>query len=351
MVKKFLKLFNFEGIIIFVNNIHKKEFAINNLLNLQNKKCIFVYREIPIYKVCENKIILNNFLFFIFSFILALKFKKKFLMIFSQPYYAIPYFLLGRIISVYFYDVHIGLLYESKFKQIIEKTSIFFFKNIIHRDLRLWIEYKYYLKKKLRQNLLIPDYIIRENNVNLKKKNDNIKCAVIGWVDDRFVTVEQSAKILAKLGVEIYFFTSQNCFNLATKNLILDKKLMKQIHFAGYLENDNLEKYLADFSIGLCPHDAKNPLLSNKYKIYCSSMRIIDYIQNSLTIFLSDRTFFQKFICKKYNANFHNINDLKSIKTIDELKHKIEIKKITYDKSIFNRKKLSEKLINFLTLD
>ena len=109
--------------------------------------------------------------------------------------------------------------------------------------------------------------------------------------------------------------------------------------------------FLEDFSVGLCPHDAKNPLISNNYKKYCASMRVIDYIQNSLTIFLSDKTLFQKFICSKYNANYHNINDLKLIKTIDELKNKIVVKKITYNKSIFNEKKLSEKLVNFLTLN
>ena len=79
-------------------------------------------------------------------------------------------------------------------------------------------------------------------------------------------------------------------------------------------------------------------LISNNYKKYCASMRVIDYIQNSLTIFLSDKTLFQKFICSKYNANYHNINDLKLIKTIDELKNKIVVKKITYNKSIFNEK-------------
>ena len=49
-------------------------------------------------------------------------------MIFSQPYYAIPYFLLGKIVSAYFYDVHNGLLYENKFKIVIEKISILFLK-------------------------------------------------------------------------------------------------------------------------------------------------------------------------------------------------------------------------------
>ena len=351
MVKKILQLFNYDGIIIFVNNMHKKEFAINYLLNFQNKKCIFVYRKNPVYKVSENKIIFNNIFFFIFSFILGFKFKKKFIMIFSQPYFAIPYFLLGKIVSVYFYDVHNGLLYENKIKQVIEKISILFFKNIIHRDLRLWVEYKFHLKKKSRQNLLIPDLIIKKNKVNVKQNNNNVKCAIIGWVDDKFVKVDQSVRILVKLGVEIYFFTSQNCFNLVTKNLNLDERYMSQIHYMGYLENENLETFLEDFSVGLCPHDAKKPLISNNYKKYCASMRVIDYIQNSLTIFLSDKTLFQKFICSKYNANYHNINDLKLIKTIDELKNKIVVKKITYNKSIFNEKKLSEKLVNFLTLN
>ena len=109
---------------------------------------------------------------------------------------------------------------------------------------------------------------------------------------------------------------------------------MSQIHYMGYLENENLETFLEDFSVGLCPHDAKKPLISNNYKKY-----------------LSDKTLFQKFICSKYNANYHNINDLKLIKTIDELKNKILVKKITYNKSIFNEKKLSEKLVNFLTLN
>ena len=33
---------------------------------------------------------------------------------------------------------------------------------------------------------------------------------------------------------------------------------MSQIHYMGYLENENLETFLEDFSVGLCPHDAKN---------------------------------------------------------------------------------------------
>ncbi len=271
-------------------------------------------------------------------------------MIFSQPYYAIPYFLLGGSISVYFYDVHIGLIYEDKIKIFIEKLSIIFFKNIIHRDLRLWVEYKHLLKKKKRKNILIPDFIHNEKNI-VKKYNDRIKCAIVGWVDDKFVKVDKSIKILANLGVEIYFFTSKKCFDLSTKDLIQEKKVMKKIYYVGYLDSVNLENYLEDFSIGLCPHDAKSPLLSNNYRKYCSSMRVIDYIQNSLTIFLSDKTIFQRFINKKYNANYHNINDLRSIQSIDELKEKILIKDITYNNSIFNKKKLSIKLSNFLTLN
>jgi hypothetical protein len=351
VVKKIFKLLNFKGIIIFINNMHKKEFAINNLINIENQKCIFVYRTTPAYQVNEDKILLNKFFFFILSFILGFKFKNKFVMIFSQPYFAIPYFLLGSHISVYFYDVHIGLLYESKIKLFVEKISILFFKNIIHRDLRLWVEYKYLLKKKFRKNLLIPDFVINKKKNKVKISSDKIKCAVIGWVDDNFVKVDQSIKILASLGVEIYFFTSKNSFDLSIKNLSSNEKLMKQIHYVGYLDTNNLEKYLEDFSIGLCPHDAKKPMLSINYRTYCSSMRVIDYIQNSLTIFLSNKTIFQNFINKRYNANFHNINDLKLIKTIHELKKKIIIKDIFYDKSIFNKKKLSKKLINFLTFN
>ena len=351
MVKNFLKLFYFQGVIIFINNAHKKEFAIKNLLTIQNQKCFFVYKSVPIYKVYEDKIVLNNLLFFIFSLILGLKFKNKFIMIFSQPYYAIPYIFLGNMISIYFYDVHIGLLYIKKWKLLIEKISILFFKNIIHRDLRLWVEYKKLLKKNFRKNILIPDYILHEEQNNSKKLSDNIKCAVIGWADDNYVKVDESVKHLAHLGVEIYFFTSKSSFDLSVKNYLNDTQIMKKIHYVGYRNSDEFKNILKDFSIGLCPHDAKNPKLSKNYRSYCSSMRIIDYIQSYLTVFLSNKVIFQKFILKKYNANYHVINKLKTIKSINELKVKINIKNITYNNSIFNKSALSKKLVKFLILN
>ena len=56
----------------------------------------------------------------------------------------------------------------------------------------MWVEYKFHLKKKSRQNLLIPDLIIKKNKVNVKQNNNYVKCAIIGWVDDKFVKVDQS---------------------------------------------------------------------------------------------------------------------------------------------------------------
>ena len=351
MVKIFFKLLNFNGLIIFVNNTHKVEHALGNLLKTKDIAHIFVYRSIQIYYVNKNIIILNKFIFFIFSIILGFRFQNKFIMIFSQPYFALPYIILGSSINVYFYDIHKGLLYTHKTKLMIEKISIYFFRNIIHRDLRLWVEYKKTIKKNFRKNLLIPDYAKKIKEIKFKKDNGKIKCAVIGWVDDQFVKVDDSIKILANLGVEIYFFTSKTSFELSIKNILFDKSLMKQMHHIGYLNTEDLNNFLQDFSIGLSPHDAKKPKLSKNYRNYCSSMRLINYIENSLTIFLSNKTFYQKFVCRKYNANCFDIKDLKFIKTIEQLKTLIIIKKIVYNNSIFNKKKLSKKLINFLALN
>jgi hypothetical protein len=348
MVNIFLKLFRYEGIIIFINNNHKKEQAISHLLNMVDKKCIYVYRKAPIYSVTEKKFILNNFFFFLFSLILGIKLKNKIIIIFSQPYYAFPYIILGPYINVYFYDVHVGLLYTPKIKLRIEKISIFFFKNIIHRDLRLWVEYKKILKNTSRKNLLIPDFVF-EKKLTISKKNNNlIKCAVIGWVDDKFIKIDKSLKILTSLGVEIYFFTSEDSYKLVIKDANLDSKLLKKIHYVGYLENEALDNFLKDFSLGLCPHDSIKPKISKNYKQYCSSMRIINYLENFLTVFLSNKTIFQRFILKKYNANYYDIDSLKLLHTSNDLKSKILYKNIHYDNSIFNKNKLSQKLIRFL---
>ena len=66
MVKIFFKLLNFNGLIIFVNNTHKVEHALGNLLKTKDIAHIFVYRSIPIYYVNKNIIILNKFIFFYF---------------------------------------------------------------------------------------------------------------------------------------------------------------------------------------------------------------------------------------------------------------------------------------------
>ena len=349
MVKKFINFFNFQGVIIFINNLHKKEIAFDYLLSLKNIECIHIYKNKPDYETGPKKIILNNFLFYIFVFLSCFKKKSKKILIFSQPIYSLPYIFFGHFLNVYFYDVHIGLNYTSKIKLFLEKFSLLFFKKIIHRDLRLWVEYKKIIKKKNRKNFLLPDFI--KNNENNLSKNigKEIKCAVIGWVDDKFVRVDKSVEILAKLGIHVYFFCPNHSFKLSILNIKSDTNLMNYIHHVGYIKKDEeLKKFLKDFSIGICPHDAKEPKISDNYKFYCSSMRIIDYIENYLTVFLSKKTFFQKFILKKYNANYFDIKLLNSFKSIYEIKKILQIKEIKHDNSIFNKKKLSIKLIKFL---
>ncbi len=348
MVNKFLNYLKFDGVVIFVNNHHKKEISFSHLLKLKNIETICVYKTEPLYKVNQKKLVLNKLLFFLFIFFSIFKKKNNTILIFSQPIYSLPYIFLGNIINIYFYDVHIGLEYASKIKLFLEKFTLFFYKKIIHRDLRLWVEYKKILKNKNRKNLLIPDFIIKNSFDNIKKINNPIKCAVIGWVDDKFVRVDESVQKLASLGVNVYFFTSKESFNSTIKNINLDKFKLNNIHYVGYLEKDeDLKKYLSDFLIGICPHDAKNPKISKNYRKYCSSMRIINYIENYLTIFLSKKTFFQKLILRKYNSNFYDIDILKSLKSIEEIKKILYFKEIRHDNSIFNKKKLSENLIKF----
>ena len=180
MVKKFISFFNFQGVIIFINNFHKKEIAFDYLLNLKNIECIYIYKNKPNYESCPKKIILNNFLFYIFVFLSCFKKKSKKILIFSQPIYSLPYIFFGHYLNVYFYDVHIGLNYTSKIKLFLEKFSLLFFKKIFHRDLRRWVEYKKIIKKKNRKNLLLPDFI-KNNETNTSKNiSKEIKCAVIG---------------------------------------------------------------------------------------------------------------------------------------------------------------------------
>ena len=76
MVKKFINFFNFQGVIIFINNLHKKEIAFDYLLSLKNIECIHIYKNKPDYETGPKKIILNNFLFYIFVFLSCFKKKK-----------------------------------------------------------------------------------------------------------------------------------------------------------------------------------------------------------------------------------------------------------------------------------
>jgi len=55
MVNKFLNYLKFDGVVIFVNNHHKKEISFSHLLKLKNIDTICVYKTEPLYKVNQKK--------------------------------------------------------------------------------------------------------------------------------------------------------------------------------------------------------------------------------------------------------------------------------------------------------
>ena len=77
-------------------------------------------------------------------------------------------------------------------------------------------------------------------------------------------------------------------------------------------------------------------------------LNMVDKTRKFLNFFLSNKTIFQKFILKKYNAKNYDIDSLKLLHTSNDLKSKILYKNIYYDNSIFNKNKLCQKLIRFL---
>ena len=349
MVGLYSKLKNFKGVFLLINNNHNKETDFLNLLNKNNINCLAVYKQKPNYIYQGKNIILNKLNFFYFVLVVSFLKNQK-ILITSQPYFAFPYIFFSKSTHLYAYDTHIGLNYVSKFKILIERVVLYFFKNIIHRDLRTWVYYKKFLKNPKRKNLFLPDYISSIHSSD-KNKIIPIKCAFIGWADDKNVKVDKSVKKFLEFGIEVHFFSKKNSYEMTKKLINLNNNEEKLLHYEGEVFGSKFHEKLKKFQFGLCPHDAEKPKISKNYRKYCSSLRIYDYLNNNMTIILSESALYQKYIIKSHNGKYIHLSDLYSITNKEELLKNINKNKILIKSKYFKQDYLASKLATYLNIN
>jgi hypothetical protein len=360
LIKLFFYILKYKNPIFFVYNNNLKEIDFSKLLYIKKKKHLIIYKSKPAYNQglinynkYNEKILCTNY-FFLFIFLTIIKSTKTNILFVSQPYYALAFLFSCRNFFLYAYDIHKGLLDISRLKVFAEFIVIIFFKKFIHRDLRLFISYKKIIKNKT--NIFIPDFIFQtkiiKQNKFIKKDSKKLHCALLGWIDDKNVTAFKSIKKLCDLKVHVDIFITNNSLKHIEQKIQSMQNLYPQyINIKKDFYGKKLEAELNKCHFGLCPHDKSKPAISNNYRKYCSSARVIEYLKSKLVIFLSDKATYQNFIIRKYNGTKFSIKYLHKIKKSSALVNLAQKKKncdIKTKSNIFNEKYLSRNLYNFL---
>lgn len=358
LVKLFFFILKYKNKIFFVYNNNLKEIDFSRLFYIQKKKHLIIYKNRPAYNQgLENynefneKILCTDF-FFLFFFLTLIKSTKRNILFVSQPYFAFAFLFCCRNFFLHTYDIHKGLFDISRFKVFVEYVVIIFFKKFIHRDLRLFITYKNIIKNKT--NIFIPDFISRTKivmqNKFIKKDSKKLRCALLGWIDDKSVTAFKSIKKLCDLKVYVDIFISSSSLKHIERKIQSMQNLYPQyINIKKDLYGKKLDIELNKCHFGLCPHDKSKPAISADYRKYCSSARVIEYLKSKLVIFLSDKATYQNFIITKHNGTKFPIKYLHKIKNSSVLANLVRKEKsynIKIKSTIFNEKYLSRKFYN-----
>ena len=360
LIKLFFFILKYKNSIFFVYNNNLKEADLSRLFYIQKKKHLIIYKSRPAYNQRLenynkfNEQIINADSFFLFFFFTLINSAQQNILFVSQPYYAFPFLFYCRNFFLYTYDIHNGLLDVSRFKIFVELLVIIFFKKIVHRDLRLFVTYKKLIKKKI--NIFIPDFIfytkIVEHDKFIKRDNKKLRCAILGWIDDKSVTPFKSIKKLCDLKVHVDIFISSRVLRyIHPKIRSIQTAYPQYINIKKDFYGKKLDIELSKCHFGLCPHDKNKPAISKNYRKYCSSARVIEYLKSKLVIFLSDKATYQNFIIRKHNGKKIPIKYLHKIKNPIVLANLIRKKKsynIKIKSNIFNEKYLSRNLYNFL---
>ena len=358
LVKLFFFILKYKNSIFFVYNNNLKEIDFSRLFYIQKKKHLIIYKSRPDYnqslenynKFTEHVINADSFLLFIFFTIV--KSTQQNILFVSQPYFAFPFLFHCRNFFLYTYDIHNGLFDVSRFKIFIEFLVIIFFKKFVHRDLRLFITYKKIIKKKI--NIFIPDFIFQtkiiDRNKFIERDGKKLRCAILGWIDDKNVTPFKSIKKLCDLKVHVDIFISSSVFRyIQPKILSIQSAYPQYINIKKDFYGKKLDIELSKCHFGLCPHDKNKPAISKNYRKYCSSTRVIEYLKSKLVIFLSDKATYQNFIIRKHNGTKIPIKYLYKIKNAIVLANLIRKKKsykIKIKSNIFNEKYLSRNILS-----
>ncbi len=345
------KLITFRGLFFFIET---ENIYIHKIIQLLNEKkidykVIIKSKKKKFDSKRKNFFYLNKIEFFLLF--LLNRDSKKILFV-SQPIYAIYYLFLNKF-TLIANDCHYGLPNATFVKLFLEKFVIRNLSSIIHRDLRLWKIYKKYLISK--KNLLIPDYL-NSTDQTIEKTNkvqtsQNIYAAVLGWIDENEVKVTETVIKLLKLGVRVHFYIPDICFKeIKNFSTYIKKYYGDQIEFKKFETHSKMISEISKFHIGICPHSKKNSKINSLYRENCSSSRIIDYIDAELTVLVSKKAFFQRFILNAHNANFFNIFDLDEIQSKEELIAVLKANKreIFVKKKIFKKNYLSSSFEKFM---
>jgi hypothetical protein len=261
---------------------------------------------------------------------------------------------MNKNFIIYIYDTS-NTYNHFSLNKIVEKYVLNSCNNIIHRDLRINRGYKKIIKKK--NNLILTDNL-KNKFLNKKKSffDKKIHAVSIGFIDNGICSIEKTLLMLCEEGIITHIYTSKDCLNYShiyLKNL--KNKYPNNIIVEKYLPKDLLLKEISKFDIGICPHEKSSEYskigYNEDYYGYCSSNRVVDYLNANLIILISKKYLFQKYMIRRFNNKVIYYEDVvsKSTLRITEKYKKIQNYQQT-EKSckIFENEYKAKNLIKFI---
>ena len=346
---------NKEELFFFINDHNYSEITFLDILE-KTHKINLVYKSKPKYldqirrRNKNYKIIITKYIYWKFFINPNLKF-----LIVNNSHLALPYIIMNKNFIIYIYDTSNSYKHFS-LNKIVEKYVLNSCNNIIHRDLRINKSYKKIIKKK--NNLLFTDNL-KNKFLNRKKSyiDKKIHAVSIGFIDNGICSIEKTLLMLCGEGIITHIYTSKDCLNYSQVYLKdLKNKYPNNIIIEKYLPKELLLKEISKFDIGICPHEKSLEYskigYNEDYYSYCSSNRVVDYLNANLSILISKKYLFQKYMIRRFNSKVIYYEDCMNnshLKVIEKYKKLQNYQHSENSCKIFRNEYKAKKLMNFLT--
>jgi hypothetical protein len=201
------------------------------------------------------------------------------------------------------------------------------------RDLRFKKNYQKYFKNNKIINFLNCDISELEMCTKIKKNGNFI---IIGYFDLKKASFFMLCSKILKKNYKIYVVIQKqfrNNFYLLKRKLEKENICSKNLNLIDFKD---ITLYSDQITYGICPHDNILDYHSRDYAMYCSSSRILDYIQLNLITILDVICEFQIYLLNKYKKQYIDYKKFLKCDINQDLINLVKYKKTNFDDDVIN---------------